>query len=127
MDESDTPQRGAQEPGGPHEGQQAEAGGLQAEAMAVEWALAAHPAVAEVVAVQIQSARADSLRVMVVPQAGHAPDDALRAALADHVRAVVGENAPPVDVRFVEFLPKTRTGKVMRWMLDTPPDTTSGG
>ena len=101
----------SQDSGAPQEG-------LQAEAMAVEWALAAHPAVAEVVAVQVQSARAASLRVMVVPQVGHAPDDALRAALADHVREVVGENAPPIDVRFVEFLPKTRTGKVMRWMLD---------
>jgi acetyl-CoA synthetase len=98
-------------------------GGLQAVAMAVEWALAGHPAVAEVVTVQVQSARAASLRAMVVPQAGHAPDEALRAELAEHVRVTVGDNAPLVDVRFVEYLPKTRTGKVMRWMLETPSDT----
>ncbi len=99
-------------------------GGLAAESMAVEWALVGHPAVAEVVAVQMPTLHTNEpLRVFVVPQTGYAPDAALAHTLAEYVLQTVGPNGPALDVRFVESLPKTRTGKVARWLLQPPNST----
>lgn len=93
-------------------------------AMTVEWTLAAHPAVAEIVATLASCLReADCVRCFIVPAPGEYGDDALRATLEAYVRAELGPSAPPLEIRFVDALPKTRTGKVMRWMLDeqAPP------
>ncbi len=92
---------------------------LAGDAMTVEWTLAAHPAVAEVVTTLAACLReADCVRCFIVPVTGAHGDDALRATLEAYVRAELGPAAPPLEIRFVESLPKTRTGKVMRWMLD---------
>lgn len=94
--------------------------------MAIEWTLVAHPAVAEVVAVDLPTAHQDApIRVFVVPNPGYAPGQPLNAELVAYVREAVGPAGPPFELRFVESLPKTRTGKVARWMLDPPerPDS----
>ena len=49
--------------------------------------------------------------------AGTAPDEALRAELAQHVRGVIGAHARPDAVQFAPGLPKTRSGKIMRRIL----------
>jgi acetyl-CoA synthetase len=88
-------------------------------AMTVEWTLATHPAVAEVVATLSPCQRdIECVRCFIVPAAGHEANAALEAVLESHVREALGPNAPPIEIRFVDSLPKTRTGKVMRWMLD---------
>jgi len=88
-------------------------------AMTVEWTLATHPAIAEVVATLATCVReADCIRCYIVPAPGYEADDALRTVLEAHVREAMGAHTPSLDFRFVESLPKTRTGKVMRWVLD---------
>jgi acetyl-CoA synthetase len=85
--------------------------------VAVEWALIVHPAVVEAVAQSGAPEEGAPLRVYVVLQDGAAADDAQRAALAAHVEQAMAGDAPPLEFIFVESLPKTRTGKVARWML----------
>ncbi|MGL4648896.1 MAG: AMP-binding enzyme [Caldilineaceae bacterium] len=87
--------------------------------MTVEWTLATHPAVAEVVTTLASCLREpDCVRCFIVPTPGYEPGAALEAALEAHVREALGPNAPPLEIRFVDSLPKTRTGKVMRWVLE---------
>jgi acyl-coenzyme A synthetase/AMP-(fatty) acid ligase len=101
--------------------------GIAGDAMTVEWTLAAHPAVAEVIATLATCVReADCIRCFIVPAAGHEPDDALEALLTGHVREAMGVHMPRLDIRFVDALPKTRTGKVMRWVLDEGPAADCG-
>ncbi len=85
--------------------------------VAVEWALIAHPAVLEAAALAGTVTAGAPLRVYIVLQDGATGDDALCAALAGWVEQNLGDAAPPLEFLFVESLPKTRTGKVARWML----------
>ncbi len=85
--------------------------------VSVEWALIVHPAVAEAVAQSGVPEEGAPLRVYVVLQEGAAADDAQRAALTAHVEEAMAGDAPPLEFIFVDSLPKTRTGKVARWML----------
>lgn len=85
--------------------------------VAVEWALIAHPAVVEAAALAGAPAEGEPLRVYVVLQPDAVIDDALRTSLSAYVQQNLGSSAPSVEFIFVESLPKTRTGKVARWML----------
>lgn len=92
---------------------------LAGAAMTVEWLLATHPAVAEIVTTQASCLRAPGcVRCFIVPTPGHEAGVHLAGELDAWLREQLGPNAPSVEFRFVESLPKTRTGKVMRWMLD---------
>ncbi len=84
----------------------------------VETALLTHPAVAESGVV----GRADELRgevisAFVVLKQGFSPSDELKKALLDQVRHELGPVAVIGDLNFVEMLPKTRSGKIMRRVL----------
>lgn len=88
----------------------------------VEWALVVHPDVVEAAATTVTTESADAssagiIRAWVVLQPGVEGDAAEAQRLAAH--AVEGAGQPlRIEVRFVESLPKTRTGKVARWMLE---------
>jgi acyl-coenzyme A synthetase/AMP-(fatty) acid ligase len=93
--------------------------------VAVEWALIAHPAVVEAAALgsaQAGGAAGDDapLRVYVVLDGAATADEAQRMSLTSYVQAHLGETAPAMEIVFVDALPKTRTGKVARWMLNDP-------
>ncbi|MEM6470572.1 MAG: acetate--CoA ligase [Planctomycetota bacterium] len=45
------------------------------------------------------------------------PDDQLRKELKLHVRQQIGALAQPDDIRFAAYVPKTRSGKIMRRLL----------
>ncbi len=84
----------------------------------VETAFLRHPAVAEAGA----TGRADELRgeiiaAFVVLRIGHAPSDDLRRELLATVRDELGPVAVIGEVTFVDLLPKTRSGKIMRRVL----------
>jgi acetyl-CoA synthetase len=84
----------------------------------VEGALAGHPAVAEAAVV----ARPDDIKgaglvAFVTLRSGAVPSGELRDALRQRVAADIGAVAKPDEVRFVESLPKTRSGKIMRRLL----------
>jgi len=84
----------------------------------VETAFMQHPAVAEVGA----TGRPDDLRGEVISafvclKAGYEPSDALRKQLVHTVRSELGPVAVIGEVNFVDMLPKTRSGKIMRRVL----------
>jgi len=50
----------------------------------------------------------------VVPKRGVREDEALRAALAEAIATALGKTLRPKALRFVDALPKTRSGKILR-------------
>lgn len=87
----------------------------------VEAALLSHPAVSEcgVVAAD-DEARGSIVQAHVVLVDGTTGDAALVKALQDHVKATIAPFKYPRDVRFIEALPKTATGKIQRFALRDP-------
>ena len=84
----------------------------------IESALVSHPAVAEAAAVgRPDELKGQALVAFVTLKPGHAPDAAMKQALAEHVAQEIGKFARPDDVRFADGLPKTRSGKIMRRLL----------
>jgi acetyl-CoA synthetase len=53
--------------------------------------------------------------------AGCAPSPELAGELAVHVGKEIGPIARPVKVEFVDVLPRTRSGKIMRRVLKARP------
>jgi acetyl-CoA synthetase len=84
----------------------------------VESALVSHPAVAEAAAVGVPDPlRGEAIKVFVQTRAGHTPSEALAAALIEHVRRELGPIATPAALEFLQALPKTRSGKILRRFL----------
>ena len=84
----------------------------------VESAILQHPAVAEAgVTGRPDEERGETIAAFVVLRAGHRPSAELRAELLATVRRELGAIAVIRDLNFVEMLPKTRSGKIMRRVL----------
>jgi acetyl-CoA synthetase len=60
------------------------------------------------------AARTEIVVAFVVLRAGEPPSPALAGELQAHVRARLGGHLYPREVRFVEDLPMTVTGKIVR-------------
>ena len=81
----------------------------------VESALLEHPAVAESAVVGIPDVdRGQIVKAFVVLRPGHEAGERLATELQEHVKAVTAPYKYPRALSFVEELPKTPTGKVMR-------------
>jgi len=81
----------------------------------IEDGLLTHPAVATVGVVgKPDPLRTEIVKAYVVLKPGFAPSDALAADLANHVKARVAQHAYPREIGFLEALPMTVTGKVIR-------------
>ena len=84
----------------------------------VESILTGHDAVAESAAIGIpHSVKGEAILCFVVTQPGHEPGDSLRAELCDRVAEGLGKSFVPEGVRFVAELPKTRSGKILRRVI----------
>jgi len=84
----------------------------------VETALMKHPAVAEAgVTGRPDELRGESISAFVVLKQGTEPSEGLRRELVETARAELGPVAVISDVNFVDTLPKTRSGKIMRRVL----------
>jgi acetyl-CoA synthetase len=84
----------------------------------VESALVSHPAVAEAGVIgKPDPIKGEAIKAFVTLRTGRQPSDALRAELVAHVRHELGPIAAPGELAFVERLPKTRSGKIMRRVL----------
>lgn len=81
----------------------------------IEDCLMRHPAVEMVAAVSKPDAlRGEIVKAYVVLKAGHAASDDLARELAEHVKARLAAHEYPREVTFLESLPLTTTGKVIR-------------
>ena len=60
---------------------------------------------------------AEAIKACVTLRAGRQQSDGLRAELIDHVRHELGPIATPAELAFIDRLPKTRSGKIMRRVL----------
>jgi acetyl-CoA synthetase len=84
----------------------------------IESALVSHPAVAEAAAIGIpHEVRGNVIYCSVILKAGYDPGQELATELIAHVGTEVGPIAKPEQVEFVDSLPKTRSGKIMRRLL----------
>ena len=84
----------------------------------VESALVSHPAVAEAAAIGLpHEVKGNAIHTFVILKQGITGDEALVEALKDHVGHETGPIAKPEEITFVESLPKTRSGKIMRRLL----------
>jgi len=81
----------------------------------IEDCLLKHPAVAQVGVVgKPDPLRTELVKAYVVLRAGIQPSDALAAELQDHARRLSAAHSYPREVAFLDALPMTVTGKVMR-------------
>ncbi len=94
----------------------------------VESALVSHAAVAEAAVVGApDEERGEVVRAVVVLRDGIAGDDALVAALQEHVKTTTAPYKYPRLVEFAADLPKTTSGKVQRALLRRRYAERSGG
>ena len=84
----------------------------------VESALMDHPAVAEVGVIgRPDPIVGEVVKAFVSLKPGHVGDDALARVLVGQARRRLGASVAPREIAFVDNLPKTRSGKIMRRLL----------
>ncbi len=84
----------------------------------VESALNEHPAVAETGVIGKPDPTAGTIvKAFVVLANGRDPTDELRRELLGHARSRLGAAVAPREIEFVDDLPHTRSGKIMRRVL----------
>ncbi len=84
----------------------------------VESALVSHPAVAEAAAIGLpHEVKGQAIHTFVILRSGFTPTLELAEELRQHVATHMGPIARPEDVKFLDKLPKTRSGKIMRRVL----------
>ena len=84
----------------------------------LEDAAVAHPAVVEAaVTSKPDAVKGEGIVLFVTLKADISPSSGLKKELVQHMRRVIGPVATPDEVYFVESLPKTRSGKIMRRVL----------
>jgi acetyl-CoA synthetase len=84
----------------------------------VESAMITHSSVAESAAIGIPDPiKGEAIKAFVVLRLGAEPSEEMRHSIIDHVRRELGPIATPSEVAFVDRLPKTRSGKIVRRLL----------
>jgi acetyl-CoA synthetase len=84
----------------------------------LEDALVSHTAVAEASVVGIKDPIKMEVPIgLVILKVGNEPSPELAQELRLHVRKVIGPLATPAAIYFVESMPKTRSGKIMRRVI----------
>ena len=84
----------------------------------VESALVSHPAVAEAAVIGLpHEIKGTGIHAYVLLRQGHTGSTDLAKELREHVGSEMGPIAKPEEIVFVESLPKTRSGKIMRRVL----------
>ena len=86
--------------------------------MELESAFVSYKAIAEAaVTSRPDQKKGESIIAFLVLRTEFLPSDRLRGELIDHIRNAVGPIATPEEIYFVNKLPKTRSGKIMRRLL----------
>ena len=96
--------------------------------MELESAFISHKAIAEAaVTSRPDQKKGESIIAFLVLRTGFLPSDQLHVELVDHIRNAVGPIATPEEIYFVNKLPKTRSGKIMRRLLKSIASGTAIG
>lgn len=92
--------------------------GYRLGSMEIESALVSHAAVAEAAVIgKPDPLKGESIKSFVILKSGYESTDKMIQELKEHVRRTVGPIAVPDEIQFVDSLPKTRSGKIMRRVL----------
>src|SRR5512139_47076 len=84
----------------------------------IESALVSHPAVAEAAAIGLpHDVKGNAIHTYVILKTGIEKSEKLVEELRAHVAHEMGPIAKPDSIQFVDSLPKTRSGKIMRRVL----------
>ena len=84
----------------------------------IESALVSHPSVSEAAVIGLpHEVRGNAIHAFVILRAGYTASPELADELGKHVGRETGPIAKPEKIDFVETLPKTRSGKIMRRLL----------
>ncbi|MCP5064139.1 MAG: acetate--CoA ligase [Ignavibacteriae bacterium] len=84
----------------------------------IESALVSHPKVAEAAVIALpHELKGNAIHAYVILNAGLTGDTEFEKILRDHVGHELGPIAKPESIKFVDSLPKTRSGKIMRRVL----------
>lgn len=84
----------------------------------IENVLISHPAVVEAgVSGVADELRGEVASALVVLADGYQPSEELKQELMQHVRKTIGAIVVMKDIEFVNMLPKTRSGKIMRRVM----------
>ena len=84
----------------------------------VESALVSHQAVAEAAVIgKPDPMKGNLIKAFVILRVGFTPSEKLKSDLIYHVRMTLGPIAMPSEIDFMDKLPKTRSGKIMRRVL----------
>lgn len=84
----------------------------------IESALVSHPAVAEAAVIaKPHDIKGNVIIAFVTLKASSPSSDEMKQELIAHVGHVMGPIAKPAQIRFIDLLPKTRSGKIMRRVL----------
>lgn len=84
----------------------------------VESTLMAHPAVAEAAVIgKPDPTIGELVKAFVVLKNGNTPNDDLKMDITAFARKKMGPAVAPKEISFVESLPKTRSGKILRRLL----------
>ena len=84
----------------------------------VESALVSHNAVSEAAAIGLpHELKGNAIHAFVILRAGMTGSEKLAEELRNHVAHEMGPIAKPETITFVDSLPKTRSGKIMRRLL----------
>ncbi|HYZ95999.1 MAG TPA: acetyl-coenzyme A synthetase, partial [Nitrososphaeraceae archaeon] len=77
-----------------------------------------HPSVAEAaVTSRPDKIKGESIIAFLVLKKDFVESDQLRKEIIEHIRKNIGAIATPAEIYFVNMLPKTRSGKIMRRLL----------
>ncbi len=84
----------------------------------IESALVSHPKVAEAAVIgKPHELKGESIAAFVVLRQGVEPNEELRKEIREHVGTEIGKIARPDEIGFVNDVPKTRSGKIMRRVI----------
>jgi acetyl-CoA synthetase len=84
----------------------------------IEDCLAAHPAIAMAAVIGVPDPlRTEAVKACIVLAEGTPPSDGLKAEIQEHVKRRLAAHEYPRIVEFVDALPMTATGKIMRRVL----------
>jgi acetyl-CoA synthetase len=84
----------------------------------VESAAVSHPAVAEAAVIgKPDEVKGEVIIVFAILRGGFKPSEELKKDITQHIRKTLGPIAIPEEVHFVNDVPKTRSGKIMRRVI----------